>query len=90
MLCVKRFKNECLDTGRKAEFIPIKGHRYTIGGFNYTDKNFVWLDEFGPMHTYHKDGFAPIDNSFSEEVCENAIKEAKEEEKQLIEELTNI
>lgn len=32
----------------------------------------------------------PIDNSFADAVCENAIREAKEEEKQLIEELTNI
>ena len=34
--------------------------------------------------------FKPAQEDFAEEVCENAIKEAKEEEKQLIEELTNI
>lgn len=70
---------------------PEYGKIYTVRDVDFNNPHKVWvcsLEEISGTWMLHC--FKPAQEDFAEEVCENAIKEAKEEEKQLIEELTNI
>lgn len=70
---------------------PKYGKIYTCNDVAFNKPHQVWVCSIDEIPgTWTITCFKPAQEDFAEEVCENAIREAKEEEKQLIEELTNI